>query len=222
MRVLVTGMIAGIDDEPLLKEAVRRGESEGLAVRYYNFIEGLEGTGGKQLHRLLGATNYLFQILREREYQRIGFDLLDSDVAAAIIRVPATIEWSRINIKLKDHEEIAKYIRPDVIVTLIDAEWLIRRRFSEATPGKPFLYHLMGHAYRAACVAALLEQSVKRRKALRLSTLPIVFTESGRVRAIDYHGSAHIGAIAQAQGLISLPEGTLEISQGSEVHVRPL
>ena len=87
---------------------------------------------------------------------------------------------------------------------------------------KPFLYHLMGHAYRAACVAALLEQSVKRRKALRLSTLPIVFTESGRVRAIDYHGSAHIGAIAQAQGLISLPEGTLEISQGSEVHVRPL
>jgi hypothetical protein len=121
---------------------LQAGESEGLEICYYNFVEGLQSTGGKQLHRLLGATNYLFQILREREYQRIGFDLLDRNVDAALIRVPATIEWNRINIKLKDHEEIAKYIRPDVIVTLIDAEWLIRRRFMQATPQKPFLHRI--------------------------------------------------------------------------------
>ncbi len=87
---------------------------------------------------------------------------------------------------------------------------------------KPFIFKMMGHAYRAPTVQATLEQSVKRRKAKRLSSLPVVFTGPGKVRPIEYHGSAHIGAMAQAQGLITLPEGIYEIPEGSDVHVRPL
>ncbi|NQV33083.1 MAG: molybdopterin molybdotransferase MoeA [Phycisphaeraceae bacterium] len=87
---------------------------------------------------------------------------------------------------------------------------------------KPFLYQLMGHAYKAPCVTAILDQPIKRRKASRLSSLPVRFAGPGRVCPIDYHGSAHIGAMARAQGLITVPEGTLEISKGSEVYVRPL
>jgi len=87
---------------------------------------------------------------------------------------------------------------------------------------KPFLYKLMGHVYSALRVAATLDQPVKRRKTGRLSTLPVVFTGPNTVCPVDYHGSAHIGAMTQAQGLITLPEGTLEIPEGSEIHVRPL
>jgi molybdopterin molybdotransferase len=87
---------------------------------------------------------------------------------------------------------------------------------------KPFLYHLMGHAYRAPLVTATLDQPIKRRKTGRLSSLPVIFTGPKSVCPIDYHGSAHIGAMTRAQGLITLPEGTLEIPPGSDVYVRPL
>ncbi|MCF7973752.1 MAG: molybdopterin molybdenumtransferase MoeA, partial [Phycisphaerae bacterium] len=87
---------------------------------------------------------------------------------------------------------------------------------------KPFLYGLMGHAYCAPQVTAALDHPVKRRKAVRLSTLPVIFTGPGRIRLVDYHGSAHIGAMTQAHGLITLPVGTQEMPQGMDVHVRPL
>ncbi len=87
---------------------------------------------------------------------------------------------------------------------------------------KPFLYQLMGHAFCAPFVTATLDQRIKRRKTARLSTLPVVFTGPGTVSPVEYHGSAHIGAMSKAQGLISMPVGTKEIAKGSDVHVRPL
>ncbi len=87
---------------------------------------------------------------------------------------------------------------------------------------KPFLYQLMGHAFCAPIVTVTLDQAVKRRKTIRQSTLPVVFTGPRTVSPIDYHGSAHIGAMSKAQGLITLPVGTQEIAKGSHVHVRPL
>jgi len=142
MRVLVTGMIAGMDDRPYLDRVVELGQQEGLAVRSYNLVDALEATGGKRLDMLLGTTNYLFEVLREREYRKIGFDLQKNQVEHALVRVPATIEWNRINWKLKDHEEIGQFIQPDVIVTLIDAEWLIRQRFREPQVQSPFLQRI--------------------------------------------------------------------------------
>lgn len=129
MRILVTGIIAGIEDKKAIQEVVALGEQDGLDIQTYDLVDALESTGGKKLHRLLGTTNYLFEVLREREYRKIGFQLERDQAEHAIIRAPATIEWKRINVKLKDHEEIAEYIRPDVVVTLIDAEWLIKERF---------------------------------------------------------------------------------------------
>ena len=87
---------------------------------------------------------------------------------------------------------------------------------------KPFLYRLMGHAQAVPTVTATLDKPVKRRKATRMSTLPVVFTGPKTVCPVDYHGSAHIGAMTKAQGLITVPEGTLGIPKGSDVHVRPL
>jgi hypothetical protein len=44
-----------------------------------------------------------------------------------IVRTPASIEWRGVNVQFKDHRVIAETIRPDRIVTLIDAEWKIRK-----------------------------------------------------------------------------------------------
>nr|HPN85328.1 hypothetical protein [Victivallales bacterium] len=135
MRVLVTGIIAGLDDKKYLNSAMKYAKDGKSELQYFNLIDEIERTGNKKLDMLLGTTNYLFEVIREREYRKIGYELEKKKCENAIIRVPATVQWNRINFKLKDHEEIKNYIRPDVIVTLIDAEWLIRERF-EKDPGQ--------------------------------------------------------------------------------------
>ena len=134
MRIVVNGIIAGLDDANYIKKVIDLGKKEKFEIGYYNLIEEIERTGNKKLDMLLGTTNYLFEVIREREYRKIGFELERDRCENAIVRIPSTIEWNRINVKLKDHKEIRDFIRPDLIVTLIDAEWLIRERFEK--PGK--------------------------------------------------------------------------------------
>ncbi len=87
---------------------------------------------------------------------------------------------------------------------------------------KPFLYGLMGHAYEPRLISAKLDQPIRRRKTTRRSNVPVVFTDQGTVRPVEYHGSAHINAMTQAQGLVAVPIGTKELSKGSTVHVRQI
>ena len=139
MRVLVTGMIAGMEDREYIEDVLKLASDDGLNVDYFNLIDELEKTGNKTLYKMLGTTNYLFEVLREREYAKIGFELQRRNSEHAIIRVPATIEWNHVNFKLKDHKEIFKFIAPDVVVTLIDAEWTIRDRLRHLKEDNQFL-----------------------------------------------------------------------------------
>jgi len=139
MRVLVTGMITGLEDASFIRDVIDLGVKDGIDIEHFNLVEEIERTGNKTLDMLLGTTNYLFEVIREREYRKIGYELEKLGSKDAIIRVPATIEWNRINFKMKDHEEIRDYIKPDIIVTLIDAEWLIRKRFENPEGDNVFL-----------------------------------------------------------------------------------
>lgn len=137
MRVLVTGMIAGMNDQQYIDDVVEMGQKDNLLIDSFNLIERLEKRN-KTLARMLGTTNYLFEVLREREYAKIGFELQKTLCKNALIRVPATIQWNHINFKLKDHKEVAEFLEPDVIVTLIDAEWSIRQNISSMKPKDQF------------------------------------------------------------------------------------
>ncbi len=139
MRILVNGIIAGLDDKAYIEKVLELARKDGLEVAYYDLISEMEKTGNKKLDMLLGTTNYLFEVIREREYRKIGYALEKSRCPNAIIRVPSTIEWNRINVKLKDHKEIKEFVRPDMVVSLIDAEWLIRERFAKASSDNKFL-----------------------------------------------------------------------------------
>lgn len=87
---------------------------------------------------------------------------------------------------------------------------------------KPFLYGLMGHTYRPRMIPAELDTDVIVKNTNRQTTLPVVFTETGTVTPLDYHGSAHILAIARADGLLVMPAGTGEWKKGTRVHVRSI
>jgi hypothetical protein len=139
MKVLVTGMAAGMNDSAYIEKVLALGRQNGRTIHYYNALQEFTKQGKKPLERLLGTTDYVFELTREREYEKIGYEILKSGAQDVIIRAPATIEWNRINRKFKDHRIIKEFIKPDLIVTLIEAEWIIKKELESLDGGDPFL-----------------------------------------------------------------------------------
>ena len=50
----------------------------------------------------------------------------------------------------------------------------------------------------------------------------IFFTENGKAAKLEYHGSAHINALCQADGLLRIPAGTAQIEEGATIAVRQI
>jgi hypothetical protein len=139
MRVLITGMIAGLDDREYLDKVIKLCASKGLKVGAFNLIDMVTADGKKPLEKMLGTTDYIFELTREREWIRIGYEIEKGNYTHVVVRAPATIEWNRINRKCKDAKYIQQYFRPDIIVTLIDAEWMIQERLDHPPKEDPFL-----------------------------------------------------------------------------------
>ncbi len=139
MRVLLTGMIAGLDDREYLDKVIKLCASKSLKVGVFNLLDMSTADGKKPLEKMLGTTDYIFELTREREWIRIGYEIERGHFEHVVVRAPATIEWNRINRKCKDAKYIQQYVRPDLIVTLIDAEWLIHERLKNPPVHDPFL-----------------------------------------------------------------------------------
>jgi molybdopterin molybdotransferase len=87
---------------------------------------------------------------------------------------------------------------------------------------KPFLYRMMGHDFKPTSYRGQLERTIKRKNAERDFWLPVVTRYDGKVAQIDYHSSAHITALCEADGLICVPAGVTEIKEGATVVVRQI
>jgi len=87
---------------------------------------------------------------------------------------------------------------------------------------KPFLYKMMGHDFKPAFSRGQLEKTITRKDAEREFWLPVVFRENGKISGLDYHGSAHINALCEADGLLCVPAGVTEIKEGTTVVVRQI
>ena len=85
---------------------------------------------------------------------------------------------------------------------------------------KPFLRKLMGHNYAPIDVRMRLEESVSRKDTDRQSWIPVKITSRETVKPVEYHGSAHILALCQADGLINMGIGVSRIEKATPVSVR--
>jgi len=85
---------------------------------------------------------------------------------------------------------------------------------------KPFLYKLMGHGYSPMEVQMRLDESVSRKDTERQSWVPVTITGPEAVRPVEYHGSGHILALCQADGLINMGIGVSHIEKATPVRVR--
>lgn len=138
---IVTGPIVGLKSTAFIGETVTFGNTVGQKIVTFNlFSEILEQCGIQPqnayeeiLHigNLLNGYEYQFKCMREKAYLSIArkIEQLGKDTSV-IIRTPASIEWRGYNIIFKDHRIIADVIRPDLIVTLINAEWKIKKHLA--------------------------------------------------------------------------------------------
>ncbi len=96
---------------------------------------------------------------------------------------------------------------------------------------KPFLYKMTGHDFKPVVSHRQLESTITRKKTERDSWLPVktisnfksqISNFGGKIASIEYHGSAHINALCEADGLICMPAGVAEIKEGTTVAVRQI
>ncbi len=80
----------------------------------------------------------------------------------------------------------------------------------------------MGYDYLPSMVSMRLTQTIARKKTKRDFWLPVRQTGKRSVSEIEYHGSAHLNALSNADGLICIPRGVTEIQQGAFVDVRQI
>ena len=85
---------------------------------------------------------------------------------------------------------------------------------------KPFLYKLMGHNHEPLNIQMPLAVPLISKKTKRQRWLPVAITNTGTVKPVEYHGSAHINSLCSANGLVSMDIGVSKIEKGSVVKIR--
>jgi len=84
---------------------------------------------------------------------------------------------------------------------------------------KPFIYAMMGAEFKPEKFLLPLGSTIRRNNSSRESIIPVIVND-GKIFPLEYHGSAHINAIASSHYVISIPQGAKEISEGKLINVR--
>ncbi|MCX6226884.1 MAG: molybdopterin molybdotransferase MoeA [Bacteroidia bacterium] len=87
---------------------------------------------------------------------------------------------------------------------------------------KPFIYKCMGHNWNPPVFRLRAAKRMTRKNNNRLAWMPVRIDQEGLVHQIEYHGSAHIFSLRDADGIIPVPIGKAIIEEGEFVDVRPL
>ncbi len=87
---------------------------------------------------------------------------------------------------------------------------------------KPFIYKLMGHAFKPSQFTCQLAETKTRANTERLQFFPVKINGEGKAEIIEFHGSAHIGALADTAGLVAFPVGNDVIKKDTLVNVRQI
>jgi len=85
---------------------------------------------------------------------------------------------------------------------------------------RPMISKMMGYDPDPLVLNLIMKASFTRRIADRHAFIPVKITPDGMAEPVEYHGSAHISALALADGIISLEPGKKSIEKGETVSVR--
>jgi hypothetical protein len=140
---IVTGPIVGLKSTSFIEETAEFCSSLGEKVVSFNIFDEILELNGAQprnayeeilrIADIINGYEYQFQCLREKAYLSIARKISQlGDNVSVVIRTPSSVEWRGYNLILKDHRIIADVIKPDIIVTLINAEWKIAEQLKSS------------------------------------------------------------------------------------------
>ncbi len=87
---------------------------------------------------------------------------------------------------------------------------------------RPLISKMMGNEWYPVRIKLPMNEKFTRRIAERLAFIPVTITEDGFASPVEYHGSAHISALHEADGIIEMPIGKLKFEKGEIVSVRQI
>ncbi len=149
-----------------------------------------------------------------------GVSMGDFDFVPSVLeRAGVKILFSRVRVQpgkpttFGIHEKCLVFGLPgNPVSSFIQFELLVR----------PLVYRMMGHEWKPMSLDLVIDDNYRRRSSDRLGFVPVRITSKGKVKIIDYHGSAHINSMSMADAVMSVPEGRSEIRKGEIVHVRQI
>jgi len=87
---------------------------------------------------------------------------------------------------------------------------------------RPLICKMMNFEYNPLEIKLPMKIKFSRKFAERLAFIPVVITDDNKVSPVEFHGSAHISALPQSDGIIALPLGLKTIEEGEIVSVRQI
>lgn len=87
---------------------------------------------------------------------------------------------------------------------------------------RPLIMAMMGASENRVRIILPMGKTYTRKKSDRMSWIPVTINDDGKVMPVEYHGSAHIHALHDACGMISIPVGVTILEEGEMVHVRQI
>jgi len=86
---------------------------------------------------------------------------------------------------------------------------------------KTLIFHMAGMEYSPTIYIGKLSRKVKRRDTERTEFHPVIINGDS-VEPIKYLGSSHLNAMAEANGMMTIPNGIAEYKEGETVSVRSI
>ena len=149
-----------------------------------------------------------------------GVSMGDFDFVPSVLeRAGVNILFSRVNIQpgkpttFGVHPKALVFGLPgNPVSSFLQFEMLVR----------PLICRMMGYNLHQLSVNLPMETSFTRKSADKLALVPVIITDDGSALPVEYHGSAHISSLAQAEGIITIPVGKTTIEKGEVVSVRQI
>ena len=87
---------------------------------------------------------------------------------------------------------------------------------------RPLISEMMDYNWQPLKIKLPMSEKFSRSFADRMAFIPVIITDDGFVSPVEYHGSAHISAIPEAYGIVTVPIGKQTLEKGEIVSVRQI
>jgi molybdopterin molybdotransferase len=187
-------------------------ERAGAAPRYYGIAPDNEETTFSMISKAL-SENHIVLLTG-------GVSMGDFDFVPAVLKqAGVSILFDQVNVQPGKPTTFG--VHPGGVVfglpgnpvsAFIQFETLVR----------PLISKMMGHNWKPDEKILPMAVNYERKQSARLGWIPVIINEKNEVVPVEYHGSAHITAFPEADGIIRIEAGNNIIRKGEKVSVRQI